>query len=606
MNDVFISYSRHDKEFVQKLYEALTSASRAVWADWDSIPAASDWFTEIKQGIEETDAVIFVLSPEWVKSNECRKEMNYAVEMGKRLFPILYIPVDPKDVPPELSKINWVYMRDTEDDFDKAFQMLCDAMDTDLEWIKTHSRIQVRALEWDKKNRSTSFALRGEDLTEGERFLANGATKNPVPTLLQSEYVIASRKDATRRQRQTLVGVTVALVVSIALAVVAAFQWQKAIEQARISHIGELMAQSISLIDRDFQKSLLLAIEVYREDPNVRTKGTLLDVANANPQLRKIITPPNSTSDIDFSPDGKTFASSSYDGTITLWDAQTGLLIKQLHSENIIYIDSITYNSDGKFLAAGGCSELDPSGFCKKSEINLWNIITQESIGIEYPPGFLIVADLIFSPDSKFLLSITSSDLVLWNLETKPITHESFNKPEGIIPNSIAFSPDGKSIAIGDSDGKVSLFSVENLKNFIPIGKPFLHDEGSLITDVSYSPDGETLVSLSNSGNLTFWNVITGQPTENQLKVHLTSSSVNFSPDGRLIASGNTDGTINLWDAETMQSVVETLKGNAGIVNHIAFSPDSKTLASLSENTIIFWDTDISDQPRIAKLLKKT
>src|SRR5689334_383851 len=97
MNDVFISYSRRDQIFTQRLYEHLTEAKRSVWADWDSIPVASDWVAEIKQGIEQTDSVIFVLSPEWLKSRECRKEMEYAVQMGKRLFPILYIPVDPKD-----------------------------------------------------------------------------------------------------------------------------------------------------------------------------------------------------------------------------------------------------------------------------------------------------------------------------------------------------------------------------------------------------------------------------------------------------------------------------------------------------------------------------
>ena len=158
MNDVFISYSRRDKVFTQKLYEALTRANLTVWADWDSIPAASDWDAEIKQGIQETNSVLFVLSPEWIKSKECRKEMVHAVAMGKRLFPILYLPVDPNDVPPELAKINWVYLRDT-DDFDKGFQTLCSAMDTDLEWIKTHTRIQVRALEWDHLRWSSALTI---------------------------------------------------------------------------------------------------------------------------------------------------------------------------------------------------------------------------------------------------------------------------------------------------------------------------------------------------------------------------------------------------------------------------------------------------------------
>ena len=206
MTDVFISYSRRDKVFTQKLVESLQTANREVWADWDSIPAASDWTAEIRQGIEEADSVVFVLSPEWVKSNECRKEMDHSIKMGKRLLPILHImPADGQEVPSELAKLNWVYMRDT-DDFSKAFQTLLSAMDADLDWIKTHTRIQVRALEWEKKNHSASFALRGEDLIEGEQFIASGMNKSPAPTQLQSEYILASRKDATRRQRRTLAG----------------------------------------------------------------------------------------------------------------------------------------------------------------------------------------------------------------------------------------------------------------------------------------------------------------------------------------------------------------------------------------------------------------
>ena len=109
MTDVFISYSRRDKVFTQKLVDALQAANREVWADWASIPAASDWDAEIKEGIEKTNTVLFVLSPEWIKSNECRKEMVHAEQMGKRLVPILHImPSVVQEVPPELAKLNWV------------------------------------------------------------------------------------------------------------------------------------------------------------------------------------------------------------------------------------------------------------------------------------------------------------------------------------------------------------------------------------------------------------------------------------------------------------------------------------------------------------------
>src|SRR3990172_1544400 len=103
MNEIFISYSRHNKEFSQKLFKTLEAANRSVWTDWDDIPASSDWDTEIKEGIRQAESVLFVLSPEWLKSNECSKELMYAVEMSKRLIPILWENVDPKEVPPELA-----------------------------------------------------------------------------------------------------------------------------------------------------------------------------------------------------------------------------------------------------------------------------------------------------------------------------------------------------------------------------------------------------------------------------------------------------------------------------------------------------------------------
>jgi hypothetical protein len=398
MDDVFISYSRRDKVFTQKLYESLMGANRTVWADWEDIPASSDWFAEIKQGIEETDSVLFVLSPEWIKSNECRKEMDYAVKMGKRLFPILYIPVDPKDVPPELAKINWVYMRDT-DDFDKGFQTLCSAMDTDLDWIKTHTRIQVRALEWEKKNRSAAFALRGEDLTEGERFIASGANKNPVPTELQSEYILASRKDATRRQRQTLAGVTVALVISIALGVLAFFQRQEAVRQAKVALARQLSAQA--QLPKNQQTSQLLAIQSMRVFPIGEAAQILRTNTLGRPIARMAYE--GDVDSVGFSPDGKYVVSGGCDnidctqGSARVWEAATGDEIARMTYEGDI--SSIAFSPDGKYVVSGGCDNID----CTQGSARVWEAATGNEIARMTYEG--PISPVAFSPDGKYVVS---------------------------------------------------------------------------------------------------------------------------------------------------------------------------------------------------------
>jgi WD40 repeat protein len=200
--------------------------------------------------------------------------------------------------------------------------------------------------------------LRGEDLTEGERFIAGAANKIPVPTALQSEYILASRTDATRRQRQTLAGVTVALVVSIALSIYAVIQQQKAVRQAQISRAGELAAQSVSLRETNFLQSLLLGVEGFKiskgQFDSVQVQSALLDNAQSHPQLEKFLSGHlNFVNSAEFSPDGKTLASSSDDGTIILWDVASRQPIGQPLSEHSNVVYSVAFSPDGKTLASG-------------------------------------------------------------------------------------------------------------------------------------------------------------------------------------------------------------------------------------------------------------
>jgi hypothetical protein len=192
MTDVFISYSRKDKEFVERLVQALKEKGRDVWIDFEDIPFATDWWEEIQGGIEASESTVFVISPDSLTSQVCGLEVNYALKNNKRLIPLLYREPEDKQAPPEIAAINWVIFK-TSDEFDKAVLQLLETFDTDVDAMRQHTRLLVRAREWEKKGHSPSLLLRGEELDELEKML-----NRPDLTDLQRAFLSAS----SQRQRQ--------------------------------------------------------------------------------------------------------------------------------------------------------------------------------------------------------------------------------------------------------------------------------------------------------------------------------------------------------------------------------------------------------------------
>jgi hypothetical protein len=180
------------------------------------------------------------------------------------MVPIVARDVDASAVPEALAKLNWIFCRES-DDFEKATDTLITAFDTDLDWVHAHTRLLTRAIEWEAKGKNNSFVLRGEDLRAAEQWLAQAGTeKERQPTALQTEYIIASRKAAARRQRITLGAVTFGLIVSIILAVIAFYQRNIAEDRRRVAQARQLEAQARVALDSSgegLQKSALLAVE---------------------------------------------------------------------------------------------------------------------------------------------------------------------------------------------------------------------------------------------------------------------------------------------------------------------------------------------------------
>jgi WD40 repeat protein len=150
---------------------------------------------------------------------------------------------------------------------------------------------------------------------------------------------------------------------------------------------------------------------------------------------------------------------------------------------------------------------------------------------------------------------------------------------------SVAFSPDGKTLASGSVDNTIKIWEVSS-------GQELKTLKGHLDTvfSVAFSPNGMTLASGSFDRTIKLWDAATGQEMKT-LKGHSHFVlSVAFSPDGKTLASGSHDDAIKIWDVSSGQEL-KTLKGNTDPVRSVAFSPDGKKVASgSSDNTIKLWD----------------
>jgi hypothetical protein len=314
---VFISYSRKDKEFVQKLVGALVAGNREVWLDDRNIEPTAEWLKEIFSNIESSDNFLFVISPDSVVSTYARKE---SALNNKRIVPIFYKPVPDKDIPEAVAKFQRIDFTGG-DGFDAKLSKLVAALDTDLEWKQDHTRLLTRAKEWEQEGKDASFLLRGKDMREAEEWVAKSAEKDPKPTTLHSQYILASRQSATKIQRIIIGAVAAAALIAFGLAVYAFIQQNLAVRNAHESRARELVALSTGSLSDDPEKSILLAMQAVNAtlrfgQPPVPAAEEVLHQAILSSQVRRTLRGhSDSFNSVAFSPDGKRLATASEDWT---------------------------------------------------------------------------------------------------------------------------------------------------------------------------------------------------------------------------------------------------------------------------------------------------
>jgi hypothetical protein len=214
---VFISYSRDDLDFADQLDVALRLQGFETSLDRHAISGGEEWKQRLANLIRQADTVVFVLSPTSAVSQICAWEVEEAARLGKRTIPVVSQPLDGASAPARLQDLNYIFFYREPKSPDSGWGFgqarLVEALNTDLEWLREHTRLLLRATEWDTGGRAENRLLSGSDIAAAKAWAARRPKGAPAPTAQHLEFIRASEEAEDARlsaQRKQLEDMTAA------------------------------------------------------------------------------------------------------------------------------------------------------------------------------------------------------------------------------------------------------------------------------------------------------------------------------------------------------------------------------------------------------------